>query len=192
MIAIEALHKGRPEGSRVALRPLTPADADQLFPLLNDWQVVKMLSEVPWPLTPADVETYTARQGEPDAASEDFAIIVAGRAVGVCGVKKPGSGDPPRKMPRLGYWIGRPFWSQGIATEAVRILVAHAFARFPHEVVGAGVFVDNLASRRLLEKLGFSVVARGESLSRSRGALVPTVDMRVTRERWHAVVQGAG
>lgn len=186
MSAANALPGETPRMPRAALHRLTGAHAAQLLPLLDDWQVVRMLSEVPWPLTPADVKTYAARQGAPDSQTEDFAIIVGSRAAGVCAVKKPGSGNPPRTMPRLGYWLGRPYWGLGYATEAVGILVRRAFDHFPHDVVGAGVFVDNSASRRVLAKLGFLEAGRGATQSLSRGVAVPTIDMQLTRERWRA------
>src|SRR5215208_2190813 len=101
---------------RLALTPLDPRHATALFELLNDWDVVKMLSAVPWPLRYEDVESFlTAVHQE----TEDFIILAASGPIGVMGIKKPGSGEVPRKMPRLGYWIGRRHWGRGYGTEAV-------------------------------------------------------------------------
>ncbi len=174
----------RIETAAVTLAPLSAVCADQLFPLLDDWEVVRMLAQVPWPLTLADVQACVGRQAGPDADSDDFAVLAAGRPVGVSSVKRPGSGDPPRRMPRLGYWIGRPHWGRGYATAALAALADYAFRSFPGDVIGAGVFDDNPASRRVLEKLGFEPVGRYETPSLSRGAPVPTTDMQLTRARW--------
>ena len=65
------------------------------------------------------------------------------------------------------------------------------FARYPSERIGAGVFHDNLASRRLLEKLGFDVIGRNSIYSRSRGGDVETADMQITRAAWAARSQAA-
>jgi RimJ/RimL family protein N-acetyltransferase len=176
----------RSEAPAVTLSPLAAAHADALLPLLDDWEIVRMLAQVPWPLTRGDVEAYVGRQAGPDAESEDFAIMLGGSAIGVCSVKRPGSGDPPRKMPRLGYWIGRPHWGKGRATAAVAQLVGYAFRRFPGKAIGAGVFEDNPASRRVLEKLGFEAAGSYDTPCRSRGASVPTIDMHLSRAAWAA------
>ena len=167
--------------SRLTLRRLRPADAPAVFAILNDWDVVRMLASVPWPLTLSEVEDHAARQSEANPDSEEFVIWAANAVVGVAGVKRPGSGDPPRTMPRLGYWIGRSFWGCGYAGEAVAAVTAYAFRRFPAERIGAGVFHDNPASRRLLEKLGFASAGSYDTLSIARGVAVPTADLHLSR-----------
>jgi RimJ/RimL family protein N-acetyltransferase len=172
------------ETARVVLAPLAAAHAEVLFPLLNDWEVVRMLAVVPWPLTRTDVEDYASRAESPHAGSVDFVILAGGAPVGVCGVKKPGTGEPPRRMPRLGYWIGRPHWGRGYATEAVAALVDYALSNVDSDMVGAGIYEDNPASRRVLEKLGFAEAGRYQTHSRSRNGLVPTIDMHLLRATW--------
>jgi RimJ/RimL family protein N-acetyltransferase len=168
---------------RLKLVPLCAAHAAALHPLLDDWDVVRMLAVVPWPVTLADVEGFagsTARLAE----STDFAILREGNAIGVCGVKHPGSGAPPRKMPRLGYWLGRPFWQRGYATEAVAAVVGYAFEKFAADRVGAGVFEENPASRRVLEKLGFRPVGSYRTPCLARGEPVATIDMQIEKTTW--------
>ena len=60
----------------------------------------------------------------------------------------------------LGYWIGKPYWGHGYATEAVRALIAHAFDTDGFAYLRAGHFADNPASRSILRKVGF--VADGQ------------------------------
>ena len=166
---------------RLALTPLDPRHAPALFELLNDWDIVKMLSEVPWPLRYEDVESFLASEHR---ETEDFIILAAFGPIGVMGIKKPGSGEEPRKMPRLGYWIGRRHWGQGFGTAAVAELVDRAFAKYPHDRVGAGVFKENTASQRVLQKLGFTAVGPKTVESRSRGGAVEAIDLQITRAEW--------
>ena len=168
---------------RIGLSPLDPRHADTLFELLNDWDVVRMLSEVPWPLRREDVASFLSSE---HAATDDFIMLAGREPIGVCAVKKPGSGNPPRKMPRLGYWIGQKYWGRGYGTEAIGALVDRAFDTYPVERVGAGIFHDNPASRRVLEKLGFSKIGTGLAGSVSRGREVETIEMQVTRAEWSA------
>ena len=55
----------------------------------------------------------------------------------------------------IGYWLGEPFWNQGIATEAVRQMVEYCFYYFDIIRIYAEVFEINKASMRVLEKIGF-------------------------------------
>ena len=59
------------------------------------------------------------------------------------------------KSAEIGYWIGQPFWGQGIAAKAVWLLVDHAFDELAMVRLYAGVFEYNIGSMRVLEKNGF-------------------------------------
>src|SRR5262249_21994915 len=82
-----------------------------------------------------------------------FAIEFQGEAVGGIGLK-PGT-DVERVSAEVGYWLGERVWGRGLATAAVRALVAHAFATTVLTRLFALPFADNAASRRVLEKAGF-------------------------------------
>ncbi len=186
MIAAGRIAEEGLKREQVTLEPLMGAHADALLSLLDDWDVVRMLASVPWPLTVRDVEEYVTRSSRPDAESDDYAVISAGNPVGVVTVKRPGAGNPPRKMPRLGYWIGRPHWGRGLGTAAVGALVDRAFGDYPGERIGGGVYVDNGASKRVLEKLGFSEAGRYMVACRARCDEVETIDMHLSRAEWEA------
>jgi RimJ/RimL family protein N-acetyltransferase len=175
--------------SRISLVPLAPEHAPELHPLVNDWDVARMLAVVPWPITVDEVEAHARNHAEGRSEADEFAILRGGAAIGVCSAKRPGSGDVPRVMPRLGYWLGRQYWGQGYMTEAISALIAFAFESHPQDRLGAGVFTDNPASRRVLEKCGLRRVGRYSLHCRSRDAAVEVEDMQLTRADWAA---GAG
>lgn len=172
--------------ARLRLAPLAPEHVAPLHPLLADWEVVRMLAVVPWPLPLAEMQAHVTRSASPDAEMLDFAMLLDGAPIGVCTVKQPGLGNPPRVMPRFGYWLGRPYWGRGYATEALGALVGFAFAQYRAEVVGAGVFADNPGSRRVLEKLGFRRVGGYALHCRSRNADVAVDDMNLARDAWES------
>lgn len=65
--------------------------------------------------------------------------------------------DVERIGAEVGYWLGRAFWGRGIATAALRLLTAHAFAADPGlRRLWAVPFVTNVASARVLEKAGYT------------------------------------
>ena len=59
-----------------------------------------------------------------------------------------------------GYWIARPYWNQGICTEALRALVDHCFREKGFDALLSDFFVDNPASGRVMEKCGFRDTGR--------------------------------
>ena len=168
----------------MTLLPLAPEHAPALFPLLNDWDVVRMLAQVPWPIAPGDVEAHARRSSEEGAESDDFAIVVEETIVGCASIKRIGTGNPPRQMPRLGFWIGRRYWNRGYGRQVVAKLVERAFRENPGDRIGAGVFHDNPASRHVLEIFGFEKTGRYETYSLARGVAVLTSDMQLSRARW--------
>jgi RimJ/RimL family protein N-acetyltransferase len=57
----------------------------------------------------------------------------------------------------IGYWIGEPYWGQGIATKAVELVTEYGFNRLGLERIYSGVFDFNKASQKVLEKSGFTL-----------------------------------
>jgi ribosomal-protein-alanine N-acetyltransferase len=70
----------------------------------------------------------------------------------------------------LGYWIGQPFAGRGHATAAVRGVVAHAFDDLKLHRVEAACVPTNLASRRVLEKAGFTLEGQARAYLKINGA----------------------
>ena len=103
-----------------------------------------------------------------------------GTAIGAIGISTSahnGRGD-------IGYWLGHPFWGNGLMGEALEAAVIHGFTTMRLVKIEAGVFSWNIASGRLLERVGF----RREGLIRSayvkRGKLVDSVAYGLTAEAW--------
>src|SRR5206468_11939592 len=93
---------------------------------------------------------------------------------GACGL-----GRRPSGAVELGYWLARPFWGRGLATEACTALIAIARALGLERIEGSH-FLDNPASGRVLEKLGFEPTGLiAPRLSCARGAEVPARLMRL-------------
>jgi len=145
---------------RLLLRPGWAEDAPELARAIADEQVVRNLATAPWPYALADAEAFLAAPRDP--AMPSFLITErtdgAPRIVGACGL-----GRRPSGAVEMGYWIARQHWGKGFATEASRALIDIAkVLKLPR--LEASHFVDNPASGRVLEKLGF--VATGMSAAR--------------------------
>ena len=155
---------------RLLLRPGFPEDAPALASAIADEAIVRNLATVPWPYRMRDAEAFLAKPRDPLLPS--FLIFErtdgAPRLVGSCGL-----GRRPSAAVELGYWIARPFWGRGFATEAGRALVDIARTLGLRQLE-ASHFIDNPASARVLDKLGFETTgliaprmncARGEEVA---------------------------
>jgi [ribosomal protein S5]-alanine N-acetyltransferase len=159
------------ESARLILRPPRPSDVQVMTVWLGDYDVAKMTSRVPHPYEEADAEAFLA------LATEHHFVIQRrqdGMFLGMTGLH-------PEDEYEFGYWLGKPFWGFGYATEAARRLVTHAFQDLGQEKMHAGWFADNPVSGHLLAKLGARHNGSWMRESRARGMTVLCHDMLLTR-----------
>jgi len=138
---------------RVALRAPQPGDAARIAQLLDDPAIARMAAAIPHPYGLADAEAFLARAQAADPSREAAFVIEHGQdgAIGMLDFQPAAQ----NAAPELGYWLGRPYWGQGLATEAVRAALAWARQTWRRRFVRAGHFADNPASGQVLCKAGF-------------------------------------
>ena len=136
---------------RLLLRPGFPEDAPALATAIADEAIVRNLATVPWPYRMRDAEAFLASPRDPVLPSLLVFERGAGapQLIGSCGL-----GRRPSGAVEMGYWIARPFWGRGFATEACTALIDIARALALPSIEGSH-FIDNPVSGRVLEKLGF-------------------------------------
>jgi RimJ/RimL family protein N-acetyltransferase len=172
------------ETERLRLRAIGTRDGELITRFLAEYDVSKMLATVPHPYTRAHLEEFLARDRAAAASQTSLVLAIdCGGLIGMMGLSDIQTIEGERTA-TLGYWIGRPFWGRGFASEAAHALVDHAFAQLGFAGLKSGHFKENPASGRVLAKLGFR--AAGESLRHSlaRNADVAHVDVVLTRARW--------
>jgi len=161
---------------RLLLRPGFPEDAPALAMAIGDQAIVRNLAVVPWPYTLRDAEAFLAGPRDPILPSLLVFERTAGapRLVGSCGL-----GRRPSGAVELGYWIARSDWGRGLASEACAAVIAIARTLGLPSIEGSH-FVDNPASGRVLEKLGFEPVGIiAPRMNCARGVEVPARLMRL-------------
>jgi RimJ/RimL family protein N-acetyltransferase len=121
---------------------------------------------MPWPCTPAAAGEWIALRTQPGATT--FAIT---RVDDEAFLGAIGFGGLP-EMPAVGYWIGRPYWNQGYAMEALQLVMAHVRG-LGAKGLQAETFPENPASARVLAKCGFRDRGLGRRNYPARGGLVP-------------------
>src|SRR5438552_16555683 len=109
-----------------------------------------------------------------------FAIDVDGAAVGGIGLRI--GSDIHRRSAEVGYWLGEAFWGRGIITDALVAVTRYAFETFDLAHVFAGIFERNVASRRVLEKAGYSLEGRLRLHVTKKGETMDELVYGVTRE----------
>lgn len=136
---------------RLLLRPGFPEDAPALAMAIGHQAIARDLAVIPWPYSLRDAEAFLAAPRDPVLPSLLIVERTDGppRLVGACGL-----GRRPSGAVELGYWIARAHWGRGIATEACTALLNIARA-LSLPAIEASHFLDNPASGRVLEKLGF-------------------------------------
>ncbi len=159
---------------RLRLRAFTAGDAHCFLHLASDWDVARMTSDIPHPLNLAQSEAWL----QPADGEARFAIELDGELIGGVGYFLRTSGAA-----ELGFWLGRAYWAQGIATEAATAVIGHGFEQGGYRAFTSSHFIDNPASGRVLAKLGFEAAGEGEIWSTARGVNVPAKYVWLTRER---------
>ena len=136
----------------ISLREFRDSDAERLVELANNPAVSRFLTDsFPYPYTLDDANWWIQTGNKSSIAR---VIEYQGNFVGSVGAE-PGSGEK-QKQYGIGYWLGEPYWGRSIMTEALSLFVDELFSSTSVERLQAWVYTDNVASIRVLEKVGFS------------------------------------
>ncbi|GAB1480529.1 GNAT family N-acetyltransferase [Paracoccaceae bacterium] len=155
---------------RFVLRPLRRSDAGLCGMYAGDRRVAEGTRSIPHPLPPGAVEAFITRAmsgvGETVWAMDGSATGLS-ELLGVISLKPMDRGQS-----EIGYWVAPALWNTGIASEAVRALVAAN--PLANRTIFAEVFQDNAGSARVLSHAGFEYLGDAETYSVARAARVPT------------------
>ncbi len=144
------------ETGRLILRPWRDSDAEALYKYAKDPDVGM----------PAGWEPHTSVENSLEIIrnvfSEPFVYAVVfketGEPIGCCGLVPPGVRHSEMIKPgdaEIGYWLGKPYWGNGIIPEAVNALIGYVREILGVAVLWIGFFDGNDKSRRVAEKCGF-------------------------------------
>ena len=158
------------ETERLILRPWEETDAEERYRYAKDSRVGPAAG---WP---ADSSVEDSRRVIRDvlAVPETYAIVLkeTGLPIGSIGLHHNDLAEKDDEA-ELGYWLGVPYWGQGIVPEAAREVLRHAFEDLGLVRIWCGYYDGNEKSKRVQEKLGFSYQWTSED--------VPVPQMHETR-----------
>jgi RimJ/RimL family protein N-acetyltransferase len=178
----------RLETRRLWLRWPRQADAQAIIRLAGEKAVAEMSALIPHPYPPDLAEKFILRQRQANADGGGLTLAITpkkkpNQLIGMVGIGP----SPEDGGPEIGYWLGKPHWGDGIATEAVRALIDAFFAYAEHPELAASARVVNPASRRVLEKCGFAAIGSGLKLFPARGGVLPVDHFRLDRRAWESL-----
>ena len=156
---------------RVTLRPLRASDAGLIALHASDLRVARGTKTIPHPYPPGAADGLILRAHAEDRNRDVWAVDGTEQGWGeVAGLFYLTRLD--RKQSEVSYWIAPALWNTGLASEALRAIIAanpHGAATFFAEV-----FQDNPQSARVLTNAGFEYLGDAEAYSVAREATVPT------------------
>ena len=139
---------------RLALRPYRTADAPDLQRLFGAFDIQDTVTNSSYAYDPGMAEVWIAARVELTGLGKENEYAVTrrtgGELLGGIGLKIAA----PNNNAEMWYWICKPFWRQGYATEAGTAMLAFAFDTLKLNKVTAKHFGRNSASGRVLQKLG--------------------------------------
>jgi len=170
---------------RLLLRRWRTDDLDALAAIDGDAEVMRYIGDgsvrdrEQTATALANFEQRWAEQGFGLFAAEDRA---SGALAGWVGLAVPTFLPEVLPAVEIGWRLARPFWGRGLATEGARAVLADGFERVGLDAILSIRHVDNEASARVMDKLGFRLVCSSVVPSHGR----PVVISALTRDAWEA------
>ena len=176
------------ETERIILRRWEESDAEDLYKYASNPDVGPIAG---WPAHQSLDESRKVINNVFNG-KEAYAICLKedGKAIGAIELKLNGHTDMTERDDEceLGYWLGKPFWGQGLMPEAAREILRHAFEDIGMSKVWCGYYEGNTKSKRVQEKVGFKYQWTTE------GVAVPLLHEKrtgqvnsMTKEEWLAL-----
>ena len=153
---------------RLILRPFTTADAPAVQRLAGDWDVAKMIGTIPHPYEDGMAEAWIASHAaEFDLNKPTYAVVCkdSDKLIGAIDLH---AFEPSDNRAELGYWIGKPYWNQGFATEATKEFIRYGFEVMGLNRIAALHYRYNPASGAVMQKAGMWHEATLQQHARSR------------------------
>ncbi|MET9257034.1 GNAT family N-acetyltransferase [Streptomyces sp. NPDC003717] len=154
----------------ITLREVHDSDLPVFFRQLNDPVALHMAAFTPE--DPADWDAFAAHWARirADGGVVNRTVLADGDVVGSAAVY----GEPGER--EVTYWVDRAYWGRGVATAALRGLLAEV----PERPLYARAAADNAGSLRVLAKCGFEVSAADRGFAPARGAEIDEVVLHLT------------
>lgn len=176
------LHNHILETERLILRVPSLADADAIKAIVSHPDIAATTLNIPYPYPDDGVQTWLNRLESSEEMHYTFLVVRKedNAVLGCVGI------HPHERFKRaeIGYWLGVPYWGNGYTSEAARRLVQFGFEELDLVRIDAGYFTDNLASRRVMDKIGMQYEGTFRSYVQKGDVSKDTAFCAILREEW--------
>jgi ribosomal-protein-alanine N-acetyltransferase len=142
------------ETERLILRPFTLQDAKHVQQLAGDKDIADGTCYIPHPYENGMAEKWIIEHRAACERNEQVVFAITTKQIndpiGAVGLML----HKEELQAELGYWIGKPYWGQGFATEAAQIMIKYGFEKFHLTCIYADCFQWNTASIKIIQKIG--------------------------------------
>ena len=170
--------------SRLMLRPFRLSDAPAVQELAGERDIADTTLNIPHPYEDGMAEDWIKwhEQDYVDDNAVTFAVVPkdGDQLVGAVGLRI----DRGLNKGELGYWIGKPFWNAGYATEATIAIVSFGFEELRLNRIQARHMARNPASGRVMQKAGMAVEGTARQDTIKWGRYEDLVSYAILREDW--------
>ena len=179
------------ETNRLILRPWKESDAETLYKYASHPDVGPIAG---WAVH-TSVENSREIIQSVLSAPETYAVVLkeSGEPVGSIGLMlgKASNIGIPDTEGEIGYWIGVPYWGQGLIPEAVREIMRYGFEVLNLERIWCGYFDGNIKSKRVQEKCGFQYHHTAYNVSCTIEGVMRTEHVTcLSKEEWLGMCDG--
>jgi [ribosomal protein S5]-alanine N-acetyltransferase len=138
---------------RLILRPFRLEDAAAVQRLAGEREVADTTLTLPHPYLDGMAESWIGTHADAWERREMVTFAITAATEGVVGAISMQL-VPAHRRAELGYWVGRPYWNRGYATEAARAVIAFGFGTLALDRIHASHLTRNPASGRVMIKAG--------------------------------------
>lgn len=173
------------ETARLVLRPFLSSDAADVAKYAGDYDIARTTLRIPHPYSVPQAEDWISSLDNvfQEGKTVIFAIVpkTLNHIIGAVGLELCRTHD----QAELGFWVGKPFWGQGYATEAARCVLQFGFQQLELNCVHAEHFIHNAASEKLMKKLGMKYEGTLRQRYKKYGTYVDCKAWSILKEEFH-------
>ena len=166
---------------RLILRPPKHEDANAIASQLNDKDILRMTSTLPHIYFGLCADFWITQAIANRKRKTSYAYVIDIPEHGLSGAVELFENE--NKDWEIGYWLAKHLWGKGFMSEAVKAVLNETIACLEPEYITAEAFTDNIASVRVLEKLGFVAKTTKEVYSIARRAKFTASEHRLIPDK---------
>lgn len=188
----EVMLKGKKimlKGKRVSLKGLSASDVKELYENAKDREIC-LYTTLPYPYKYEHAERFVKIARRKLKAGEEYnlGIYLNGSEgketlIGMMGLMRF---KESARQAEIGYWLGKRFWGEGYAGEALELMLEFGFKKLKLLKIYAKVMHPNVASSKLLERNGFTLEGRLRKMIKKNGQWMDDLCYGLLREEWES------